>query len=64
MFGWCLGWWILVKGLGVYGWLLWGVGMLVLVSGFAVVAYKGARGLRGTAPKNFTWISEEEFAGL
>lgn len=64
VFGWCLGWWILVKGLGVYGWLLWGVGMLVLVSGFAVVAYKGARGLRGTAPKNFTWISEEEFAGL
>ena len=48
VFGWCLGWWILVKGLGVYGWLLWGVGMLVLVSGFAVVAYKGARGLRGT----------------
>ena len=53
-----------MKGLGPHGWLLWGVGMLVLVSGFAVVAYKGARGLRGTAPKNFTWISEEEFAGL
>jgi hypothetical protein len=64
VFGWCLGWWIMVKGLGVYGWLLWGVGMLVLVSGFAVIAYKGARGLRGTAPKNYTWISEEEFAGL
>jgi hypothetical protein len=63
VFGWCLGWWILVKDLGVYGWLLWGGGMLVLVSGFAVVAYKGARGLRGTAPKNFTWISEEEFPG-
>jgi len=64
VFGWCLGWWIMVKGLGVYGWLLWGVGMLLLVSGFAITAYKGARGLRGTAPKNFTWISEDEFAGL
>jgi hypothetical protein len=64
VFGWCLGWWILAKGLGVFGWLLWGVGMLVLVSGFAITAYKGARGLRGSAPKNFTWISAEEFAGL
>jgi hypothetical protein len=64
VFGWCIGWWIIAKGLGVYGWLLWGVGMLVLVSGFAIAAYKGARGLRGRAPKNFTWISAEEFAGL
>jgi hypothetical protein len=63
VFGWCLGWWIMVKGLGVYSWLLWGVGMLALVSGVAIAAYKGARGLRGTAPKNFTWISEEEFTG-
>jgi hypothetical protein len=64
VFGWCLGWWIMVRGLGVYGWLLWGVGMLALVAGFAITAYKVARSLRGTAPKNFTWISEEEFAGL
>jgi hypothetical protein len=63
VFGWCLGWWIMVKGLGVYGWLLWAVGMLALVEGFAIAAYKVARSLRGTAPKNFTWISEEEFAG-
>jgi hypothetical protein len=35
-----------------------------LVSGFAVTAYKGARGLRGAAPKSFTWISEEAFAGF
>ena len=63
VFGSCLGWWIMVKGLGVCGWLLWGVGTLALVSGFAITAYKGARGLRGSPPKNFTWISEEEFAG-
>ena len=41
-----------VKGLGgVRLALIWGVGMLVLVSGFAITAYKGARGLRGTAPE-------------
>ncbi len=38
--------------------------MLVLVSGFGITAYEGARGLRGSAPKNFTWISAEEFGGL
>jgi hypothetical protein len=63
VFGCCLGWWITATGFGPYGWLLWGFGMLVLTSVFAVMAYKGARGLRGRAPKNFTWISEEEFAG-
>ena len=44
----------MVKGLGIYGWLLWGVGMLVLIPGFAIAVYKGARGFRGTGPKNFT----------
>ena len=37
--------------------------MLVLVSGFAVTAYKGARGLRGAAPKSFTWISKRSLRG-
>jgi hypothetical protein len=63
VFGWSLGWWTATMSLGSYGWLLWGVGMLLLVSGFGIAAYKGARRLRGHAPKNFTWISEEEFAG-
>ena len=56
MFGLCLGWWLMVKGWGIYGRILWGVGTLALVSGFAVTAYKGARGLSGAAPKRFTWI--------
>jgi hypothetical protein len=64
VFGWCLGWWVMVKGWGIYGWLSWGVGMLVLARAATFHRHKGARGLRGSAPKNFTWISVEEFAGL
>jgi hypothetical protein len=56
VFGLCLGWWLMVKGWGIYGRILWGVGTLALVSGFAVTAYKGARGLSGAAPMRFTWI--------
>jgi hypothetical protein len=37
--------------------------MLILILGFGIAAYKGARGLRGEAPTNFTWITPEEFAG-
>ena len=64
VFGWCLGWWMMSRELSGYGWLVvWGICMLALVVGFGVAAYKGARGLRGEAPKGFTWISPSEFAG-
>lgn len=38
--------------------------MLLLVVAFGAGAYRGARSLRGTAPANFTWITEEEFNGI
>jgi hypothetical protein len=50
VFGWCFGGWVLGKQLR-YGWILGGAGMLILVAGFALVAYRGARSLRGTASK-------------
>ncbi len=63
VFGWCLGWWMLAKGTTHHVFPLWIVGTLVLVSSFGTVAYKGARALRGEPPRDFTWISIEEFAG-
>jgi hypothetical protein len=61
--GWCLGWWIATKGASAHGSLWWVSGMIVLMAGFGIVAYVGARGLRGNAPTRFTWITPEEFAG-
>jgi len=63
VFGWCLGWWMMSRELTKHGWPWWGLGMLVLVVGFGTAAYKGARSLRGEAPKDFTWISPAEFSG-
>jgi hypothetical protein len=63
VFGWCLGWWMMRKGVAHYGPFLWCIGMLILVAVFATAAYKGARKLRGKAPTSLTWISPEEFAG-
>lgn len=64
VFGWSLGWWMMTRELSGYVWLfVWGVCMLALIAGFGVAAYKGARGLRGEAPRRFTWISPAEFSG-
>ena len=64
VFGWCSGLWMMSKELNSYVWLsVWGVWMLALVLGFGVAAYRGARDLRGKAPKDFTWISPAEYAG-
>jgi hypothetical protein len=54
VFGWCLGW---------YSLPWWIVGMSALVLGFGVLAYRGARALRGKPPTSLTWISGEEFNG-
>jgi hypothetical protein len=65
VFGWCLGWWLVYKEFAWYhGWPLWVLGMLVLIVVFGAAAYRGARGLRGDAPKKLTWISAKEFEGL
>jgi hypothetical protein len=63
VFGWLLGWWLMSREVPYYG-LIWCVGMLILVVGFALAAYKNARGLRGEPPTNFTWISREEYMGI
>jgi hypothetical protein len=60
--GWSLGWWIVAKGITHPG-LWWVLEMVILIAGFGIAAYKGARGLRGKMPTKFTWISPEEFAG-
>jgi len=62
VFGWCISWWMLSRQVSyVWAWSL--LSMLVLVTGFGVTAYNGARRLRGDAPRNFTWVSPEEFTG-
>lgn len=64
VFGWCLGWWMMVRELSGYVWLLeWGFCMLALIVGFCVAGYRGARGLCGEATEAFTWISPAEFRG-
>jgi len=64
VFGWCLGGWMMWKGIAHYGLFFWCIGMLVLVVAFSAAAYKNARQLRGKAPASFTWILPEEFAGV
>jgi hypothetical protein len=61
--GWSFGWWIIAKGTIHFAALLWVLVMLLLTVGFGLVAYRGARALRGQAPTRFTWISPEEFVG-
>jgi hypothetical protein len=63
VFGWVLGWWMLLKELPASGFFLWGFGMALLIAAFAVVAYKNAHRLRGEAPTKLTWITQEEFTG-
>jgi len=62
VFGWSVSWWMLSKQIP-YGWLFWIPLMLALILVFGAAAYKGARRLRGEAPTNFTWISQDEYAG-
>ena len=62
IFGWCFGWWLLTREVR-YAWVLWGAAILILVTGFGITAYKGARSLRGTAPRTWAWVSKEEFEG-
>lgn len=60
VFGWCLCWWMLSRNIShVWVWSL--LSMFLLVAGFGIATYKGAHNLRGTAPKKFTWITQEEF---
>jgi len=62
VFGWCISWWMLSREVPyVWTWSL--LSMLVLVAGFGAAGYKGARKLRGEAPRDFTWVSPEEFTG-
>ena len=64
VFGWCLGWWMMDLGINGNVWLFaWIICMLVLIAGFGVAALRGAHGLRGKAPKSFTWITPAEFSG-
>jgi hypothetical protein len=49
VFGWALSWWLTWKQIDNYGLVLSCLGMLGLVLGFGVTAYKGARLLQGTA---------------
>jgi len=64
VFGLCLGWWGIYKELSGYAWLfVWGTCVFALIVGFGTSAYNGASGLRGEAPKSFTWISPSEFSG-
>jgi hypothetical protein len=62
VFGWSLSWWMLMRDVPrTWVWSL--LGMAVLIAGFGVIAWKGARGLRGDAPTKLSWISKEEFSG-
>lgn len=64
VFGWCVGWWMMVRQLSGNAWLiLWGTCMCTLIGGFALASYKRARNLRGDSPGRLTWISPDEFAG-
>jgi len=62
VFGWCFSWGILAEDVR-YGWVLGIAGMVVLMIGFGMVAYKKSRALRGNAPTTMTWLSAEEFEG-
>jgi hypothetical protein len=62
VFGWCLAYWCL-GSIRPYGWVFALCGMVALVILFAMWAYRNARGLRGSAPTGFTWVSREEFEG-
>jgi hypothetical protein len=62
VFGWCFSWWMLGEQVS-YGWAVSLCVMLFLVIGFAVLAYKGARALRGSAPTKLTWVTSQEFEG-
>jgi hypothetical protein len=63
VFGWCLGWWLLLNEVQRHALPWWICGMLILMVAFGAAAYRGAHKLRGEAPTSFTWISAEEFAG-
>jgi hypothetical protein len=63
VFGWCFGWWILSTDVR-FGAFLWLAGMTIFIGGFGVAAYRGARGLRGDAPRTLAWVSESEFEGV
>jgi hypothetical protein len=60
VFGWCVCWWMLARSVPCIG-ISSIFSMLLLVIVFGVAAYKGARSLRGQAPKNLTWITRDEY---
>lgn len=64
VFGWCLSWWFMSLEVPHHMALPLELSvMLLLVFGFGIAAYKGARSLRGSPPSKLTWITPEEFAG-
>ncbi len=64
IFGWCLGWFMMSGHLeGYLRFIVWISCMLALIALFGTAAYKTARHLRGAPPKQFTWITEAEYAG-
>ncbi len=64
VFGCCLTWWVLSRESPNHFWAWFLTGMIFLMSSFGTIAYRGARRLRGEPPRQFTWISDEEFTGL
>lgn len=62
VFGWSLSWWMLsLEVPHVWAWSLLSIALLVVW--FGAAAYRGARGLRGEAPRSLTWVLPEEFDG-
>jgi hypothetical protein len=64
VFGCTFGLWLTSKNMSGYlQSILWIICTLTLMAGFGIAAFRGARALRGEAPKGFTWISTAEFEG-
>jgi uncharacterized protein YacL len=63
VFGWLLLW--LVMAWSPFPHAVWLAALMfpILMVVFGATAYQHARALRGNAPRSFTWISPEEFAG-
>jgi len=62
VFGWCFIWCLLATDVR-QSWGLGVAGMLLLIVGFGIAAYKNSRALRGDAPTALAWVSREEFEG-
>lgn len=62
VFGVWFGWWLIGESFRFAPFFAI-AGMLLLIVSFGAAAYRGARSLRGSAPANFSWITEQEFNG-